>query len=99
MLKLIVHGLGAWFAVEAASGRYPRPVAVGLTMLVSRLGAPATAFAMLGYGLKSLREAGAFDSWEAPRARTTRPARARRPALAAASRRGAGRGSRAASNG
>ncbi|MCO5093316.1 hypothetical protein [Bosea sp. (in: a-proteobacteria)] len=60
-MKLMVHALGAWFAVEAASGRYPRPVAVGLTMLVSRLGAPATVLAMAGYGLMRLREAGAFE--------------------------------------
>lgn len=78
MLKLLVHGLGAWFAVEAASGRYPRPVAVALTMLVTRLGAPATAFAMLGYGLKRLREGGAFEGW--PDKRT--PARRRLPATA-----------------
>ena len=61
MMKLMVHALGAWFAIEAASGRYPRPVAVGLTMLVSRLGAPATALAMAGYGLMRLKEAGAFE--------------------------------------
>jgi len=75
--RLLVHGLGAWFAVEAASGRYPRPIAVGLTMLVTRLGAPATGFAMLGYGLKRLSEAGAFDGWYGPGPATRRlPARA-----------------------
>jgi hypothetical protein len=75
MMKLLVHALGAWFAVEAASGRYPRPVAVGLTMLVSRLGAPATAFAMVGYGLLRLRDAGAFERTRAPvRRRRTRGA-------------------------
>lgn len=68
-MKLLVHALGAWFAVEAASGRYPRPIAVGLTMLVSRLGAPATVLALAGYGLKRLQEGGAFE---------TRPARIRR---------------------
>jgi len=82
MMKLLVHGLGAWFAVEAASGRYPRPVAVGLTMLVTRLGAPATAFAMVGYGLKRLQEAGAFEG------RRSRPRMPRRKAPAAAQRRG-----------
>lgn len=60
-MKLLVHALGAWFVVEAASGRYPRPIAVGLTMLVSRLGAPATALAMAGYGLMRLKDAGAFE--------------------------------------
>ena len=60
-MKLLVHALGAWFVVEAASGRYPRPIAVGLTMLVSRLGTPATALAMAGYGLMRLKEAGAFE--------------------------------------
>lgn len=74
MLKLFVHGLGAWFAVEAASARYPRPLAVGLTMLVSRLGAPATAFAMAGYGLKWLRDAGAFEGWQTPRPQPRRRA-------------------------
>lgn len=66
MMKLMVHALGAWFAVEAASGRYPRPVAVGLTMLVARLGAPATALAMTGYGLLRLKEAGAFERQRPP---------------------------------
>ena len=60
-MKLLVHALGAWFVVEAASGRYPRPIAVGLTMLVSRLGAPATALAMAGSGLMRLKDAGAFE--------------------------------------
>jgi len=79
MLKLFVHGLGAWFAIEAASGRYPRPIAVGLTMLVSRLGAPATLLAVAGYGLERLREAGAFESRPArPRQRRPVPAIARR---------------------
>lgn len=66
MMKLMVHALGAWFAVEAAYGRYPRPVAVGLTMLVARLGAPATALAMAGYGLLRLKEAGAFERQRPP---------------------------------
>lgn len=82
MMKLLVHGLGAWFAVEAASGRYPRPVAVGLTMLVTRLGAPAMAFAIAGYGLKRLQEAGAFEG------RQNRPPATRRRAPATAQRRG-----------
>ncbi|CAH1679355.1 conserved hypothetical protein [Hyphomicrobiales bacterium] len=77
MLKLLVHGLGAWFAIEAASGRYPRPVAVGLTMLVSRLGAPATALAMAGYGVKWLKDAGAFENWQAARERPRRAASAK----------------------
>ena len=94
IIKLFVHGLGAWFAVEAASGRYPRPVAVGITMLVSRLGAPATAFAMLGYGMKCLREAGAFEGWQAPRA--TPP---RRRALAAPRSRSGRGAARSAGNG
>ena len=34
---------------------------LGTDMLVSRLGAPATAFAMAGYGLMRLKEAGAFE--------------------------------------
>ena len=76
MMKLLVHGLGAWFAVEAASGRYPRPVAVGLTMLVTRLGAPATAFAVAGYWLKRMQEAGAFKGLPG------RPRAARRRTLA-----------------
>lgn len=83
MLKLIVHGLGAWIAVEAASGRYPRPLAVGLTMLVSRLGAPATLFAVAGYGLERLREAGAFEGW-----RPSAQPRTRRRPLARVGRRG-----------
>ncbi|MBN9457463.1 MAG: hypothetical protein J0I54_12615 [Bosea sp.] len=61
-MKLLVHAIGAWVTVEAASGRYPRPLAIGLTMLVSRLGAPTAALAVAGFALKRLDEAGAFDS-------------------------------------
>jgi len=75
-MKLMVHALGAWFAIEAASGRYPRPVAVGLTMLVSRLGTPATAFAILGYSLMRLKEAGAFERVQ-PQTRRRRTGNAR----------------------
>ena len=71
-MKLLVHALGAWFVVEAASGRYPRPIAVGLTMLVSRLGAPATALAMAGYGLMRLKDARPFERVQPqPRRRRT----------------------------
>ncbi len=60
-MNIFVHLLGAWFATQAASGRYPRPVALGIGMLVSRLGAPATLFALAGYALTRLKEDGAFD--------------------------------------
>ncbi|MFN3671815.1 MAG: hypothetical protein ACK4VM_07915 [Bosea sp. (in: a-proteobacteria)] len=66
-MNLLVHALGAWLATEAASGRYPRPVAVGLAMLVSRLGAPTAALAIAGFAFKRLREAGAFESANAQR--------------------------------
>lgn len=65
-MRLLVHALGAWVAVEAASGRYPRPLAIGLTMLVSRLGAPTAALALAGFALKRLDEAGAFDGLRTP---------------------------------
>jgi len=60
-MNLLVHALGAWIAAEAASGRYPRPVAIGLSMLVSRLGAPTVMMTMLAFGIKRLNEAGAFE--------------------------------------
>jgi hypothetical protein len=60
-MNLLVHAAGAWIAAEAASGRYPRPVAVGLSMLVSRLGAPTAAMTLLAFAFKRLNEAGAFD--------------------------------------
>lgn len=75
-MKLLVHVLGAWITVEAASGRYPRPLAIGLTMLVSRLGAPTAALALAGFALKRLDEAGAFDGLRRSTGRNA--ARARR---------------------
>lgn len=75
MMNLLVHAAGAWIAAEAASGRYPRPVAVGLSMLVSRLGAPTAAMTLLAFAFKRLNEAGAFDSVKrapAPRRRSLR---------------------------
>jgi hypothetical protein len=76
-MNLLVHAVGAWIAAEAASGRYPRPVAVGLSMLVSRLGAPTAALTLLAFAVKQLNEAGAFRSVKDASARRSRlpPAR------------------------
>lgn len=63
-MNLLVHALGAWFATEAASGRYSRPVAVGIAMLVSRLGAPTAALTVAGLIYKKLRDEGAFERLE-----------------------------------
>lgn len=41
-MRLLVHLVGAWVASEAASGRYPRALSLGMQLLVSRLG-PQTA--------------------------------------------------------
>ncbi|TCR66157.1 hypothetical protein [Bosea sp. BK604] len=65
-MRLLVHLVGAWVAAEAASGRYPRPVAVGLAMLVSRLGPPTIAATLLTLAVKRLHEGGAFDTMLAP---------------------------------
>jgi hypothetical protein len=65
-MSLFVHALGAWFATEAASGRYSRPVAVGIAMLVSRLGAPAAALTLAGLAYKKLRDEGAFEHLQRP---------------------------------
>jgi hypothetical protein len=64
-MNLLVHAAGAWIAAEAASGRYPRPVAVGLSMLVSRLGAPTAAMTLLAFAFKRLNDAGAFEAVKA----------------------------------
>lgn len=72
-MKLLVHAVGAWIAVEAASGRYPRPVAVGLSMLVSRLGTPTAVMTVVAFAIRQLNAAGAFE-----RLKTAPPAR-RRP--------------------
>ena len=74
-MRLLVHALGAWITVEAASGRYPRPLAIGLTMLVSRLGAPTAALALAGFALKRLDEAGAFANLRVSRYPAARRAR------------------------
>ncbi|HEV2556435.1 MAG TPA: hypothetical protein VGV17_22015 [Bosea sp. (in: a-proteobacteria)] len=60
-MNLLVHAVGAWIAAEAASGRYPRPVAVGLSMLVSRLGAPTVMMTLAAFAFKRLNQAGAFE--------------------------------------
>lgn len=76
-MNLLVHVAGAWIAAEAASGRYPRPVAVGLSMLVSRLGAPTAAMTLLAFAFKRLNEAGAFDGIKGAPARRRRALRSR----------------------
>lgn len=65
-MNLFVHALGAWFATEAASGRYSRPVAVGIAMLVSRLGAPTAVLTLAGLAYKKLRDEGAFEGLRQP---------------------------------
>lgn len=74
-MNLLVHALGAWFATEAASGRYSRPVAVGIAMLVSRLGAPTAVLALAGLAYKKLRDEGAFERAQPAPAARRRPAR------------------------
>jgi hypothetical protein len=74
-MNLLVHALGAWFATEAASGRYSRPVAVGIAMLVSRLGTPTAVLALAGLAYKKLRDEGAFERLQAPPAAKRRAAR------------------------
>ncbi|KRE11184.1 hypothetical protein ASE63_20960 [Bosea sp. Root381] len=73
-MNLLVHAVGAWIAAEAASGRYPRPVAVALSMLVSRLGAPTAAMTLLAFAVKQLNDAGAFRA-----VKSTPPRRSRLP--------------------
>lgn len=75
-MNLLVHALGAWFATEAASGRYPRPVAVGIAMLVSRLGAPAAVLTLAGLVYRKLRDEGAFQRLQPETAPVKRARRA-----------------------
>lgn len=76
-MNLLVHAVGAWIASEAASGRYPRPVAVGLSMLVSRLGTPTAVMTVLAFAIKHLNEAGAFERLKTAPAARRRPIRRR----------------------
>lgn len=59
-MRLLVHLVGAWVASEAASGRYPRPLSLGMQFLVSRLGPQTALMALAGYAIQSLNEGGAF---------------------------------------
>lgn len=59
-MRLLVHLVGAWVASEAASGRYPRPLSLGMQLLVSRLGPQTALMALAGYAIQSLNEGGAF---------------------------------------
>ncbi len=74
-MRLLVNALGAYAAVRAAEGQYSRPVAVGLAMLVARMGPGAVALTLAGYGLKRLDEAGAFDEFKQSRRLSRRNAR------------------------
>lgn len=65
-MRLLVHLVGAWVASEAASGRYPRPLSLGLQLLVSRLGPQTALMALAGYAIQSLNEGGAFGLRRAP---------------------------------
>lgn len=61
-MRLLVHLVGAWVASEAASGRYPRSLSLGLQLLVARLGPQTALMALAGYAIQSLNEGGAFGS-------------------------------------
>jgi hypothetical protein len=74
-MNLLVHALGAWFATKAASGSYSRPVAVGIAMLVSRLGTPTAVLALAGLAYKKLRDEGAFERIQAAPAARRRTVR------------------------
>jgi hypothetical protein len=65
-MRLLVHLVGAWVASEAASGRYPRPLSLGMQLLVSRLGPQTALMALAGYAIQSLNEGGAFGPRRAP---------------------------------
>ncbi|MGX1785192.1 hypothetical protein ACWIGM_00545 [Bosea sp. NPDC055332] len=65
-MRLLVHLVGAWVASEAASGRYPRPLSLGMQLLVSRLGPQTALMALAGYAIQSLNEGGAFGQRGAP---------------------------------
>ena len=66
-MRLLVHLVGAWVASEAASGRYPRPLSLGMQLLVSRLGPQTALMALAGYAIQSLNEGGAFGPRRAQR--------------------------------
>ena len=59
-MRLLVHLVGAWVASEAASGRDPRPLSLGMQLLVSRLGPQTALMALAGDAIQSLNEGGAF---------------------------------------
>jgi hypothetical protein len=74
-MKFFVHALGAWFAAGAASGRYSRPVTIGIAMLVARLGTPTLALMLGSLIYKKLRSEGAFERLQTVPARKPRTAR------------------------
>ncbi|POR45867.1 hypothetical protein [Bosea psychrotolerans] len=74
-MKFFVHALGAWFAAEAASGRYSRPVTMGIAMLVARLGTPTLALMLGSLIYKKLRSEGAFGQLQTVPARKPRATR------------------------
>lgn len=65
-MRFLVHLVGAWVASEAASGRYPRPLSLGMQLLVSRLGPQTALMALAGYAIQSLNEGGAFGPRRTP---------------------------------
>lgn len=69
-MKFLVHLVGAWAASEVATGRYPKPVALAIGLLVSRLGPPTAMLALVGYAVDSMKQAGVFEGTKAPPART-----------------------------
>ena len=56
-MRLMVHFIGLWVARDIAEGRYPKPLALPLGVLIARLRTPPLAIALFSFVLFEMQRA------------------------------------------
>ncbi len=73
-MPILIQLAAMWVAKDIAAGRYPAKIAIPLSMLVSRVGAPGLVVGAIGMALNALREGRATGT-----GRTSRKRKAAKP--------------------
>lgn len=68
-MPILIQLAAMWVAKDIAAGRYPAKIAIPLSMLVSRVGAPGFVVGAIGMALNALREGRATGTGQTSRER------------------------------
>jgi len=70
-LPILLQLVAMWVAKDIAAGRYPAKIAVPLSLLVSRVGAPGLVAGAIGLALNAFRANRTTTTSNSPRRKTT----------------------------